>query len=144
MARKPVDAPAHEGAGVLLRNSVWQAGYERGVMDSLHALIKDPAGMLERAKRITEPVSETAALADALRRRVASRTGAERSASTRRLRRQLRDEAQAVEFAALVRAGDTTEQARAKMKIGDVKAKRLRAIAVRLNMIRPRQMKPSV
>lgn len=63
---------------------------------------------------------------------------------TKQLKRILRDEGQAVEFAALIRAGESTETARAKMGIGLVRAKRLRAIAVRLKWIRSRQMKAGV
>ena len=58
---------------------------------------------------------------------------------TKRLQRTLRDEGQAAEFAAMIRGGETTETARAKMGIGEVKAKRLRAIAVAHKWLEPHQ-----
>jgi hypothetical protein len=62
----------------------------------------------------------------------------QKSARIRRTQRLLRDEAQAVEMAALVRQGLTTEGARQQMRMGVVRAQRVRAVAVRLGLVSPR------
>lgn len=64
-----------------------------------------------------------------------------KAARTQARKRMGRDEAQAPEFAALIRAGNSTEEAREKMGIGAVRAKRLRAICVKMKWVRPRQRK---
>lgn len=131
-------------AVLLLQSSLWQTGYEQGVDDTLRELLKDPAATMERAKKLAASKTyDTAAMAAALRRHP-PQTPQQKAARTQELKRMLRDEEQAGVFAALVRSGLTTEEAREKMQIGAVRAKRLRAIAVKLKWIRPRQRKAGV
>jgi len=65
---------------------------------------------------------------------------AAKSARLSRARREVRDAELARELAAHVSNGKTTEQARLEMKIGVVRSQRVRALAVKLGLIAPRQM----
>ncbi len=138
--------------------------YDRGTMDALTAvvdaleanptrtareLLDDPALMFKAAKAAVERqrasdlefTKAIKARQEEMRRdREAGEDPAVKAGRTKRLRRTLRDEGQAAEFAALIRGGDTTETARAKMGIGEVKAKRLRAIAVAHKWLQPHQL----
>jgi hypothetical protein len=133
---------ASAAPGALLKSSLWQAGYAEGVYETLQALLDDEAATKERARQIvgmSTAMKQQLARANALRERALD--PAVKAARTQRLKRMQRDEAQAAEFAALIRAGESTETARAKMGVGAVRAKRLRAIAVKMKWIRSRQRK---
>jgi len=135
--------------------------YDRGTIDAFTAvvdaleahptrtareLLDDPALMFKAAKVAVEKrrASDREFIEAVKRAREESERKVEDPAAkagrTKRLQRTLRDEGQASEFAALIRAGDTTETARAKMGIGEVKAKRLRAIAVAHKWLQPHQL----
>jgi hypothetical protein len=120
--------------------AIWQSGYEQGVEDT--------------EKRFRDALSKEAAEFQAVARAVLARhvrasktaptgeTPQQKSARLRRTARLIRDEQQAREMAALIRQGDTTEQAREKMKIGVVRAQRIRATAVGMGLLDPRHRIP--
>jgi hypothetical protein len=134
----------------------FRAGYEAATIDILRLVRMESPKLQElleqmrpaldrldamdrlRAAHTMSPLARAILYPDTLPPLEAS---AAKAGRTKQLKRILRDEGQAAEFAALIRAGETTETARAKMGIGLVRAKRLRAIAVRLKWIRERQMR---
>lgn len=136
----PTADPA-PGAGDLFRSALWQAGYAAGVADVYRALVENRVATIEKAEQAVKHAEAMAlerARAAALRKaaaKVQAQSPAVKAARTKRLRRVFRDEAQAIEFAALIRAGHTTESARAQLGLGDVRARRIRAAAVRMGLI---------
>jgi hypothetical protein len=157
--------PEFETLGDMLQSSQ-RREYDRGVVDGYRLLLdamevhpyrtagdllKDPTLPFAKARAdATKARAISTAFAEAIKKRMAERAQerepgedpAIKSARTRSAKRALRDQGQAAEFALLIRGGETTETARAKMGIGAVKAKRIRAIAVRLKLIDRRQRKP--
>ena len=162
----PPEVPAGPSEGALALAGLVGADarrheYDRGAIDALKAvvdaleanptrtareLLEDPTLMFKGAKEAVEKQrASDRAFIDAVtraemeRERTPQEDPAVKSGRTKRLQRTLRDEAQAAEFAAMIRGGETTETARAKMGIGEVKAKRLRAVAVRMKWLERHQ-----
>jgi hypothetical protein len=131
----------------LIRSTADRGGYERGAIDflrvyrakdftTLDAALEKWSPAIERFDAMEKARAEAQAISG-----TAPTTMQAKASRTRQLNRMARDQAQAAEFAALIRGGETTVTAAKKMGIGIVRAKRLRSVAVSLKWIRVRQRK---
>jgi hypothetical protein len=105
-------------------------------LSGLYEHLKIAESFVRRRRDLERQREGTAAL---LRARQDTKDPAVKAARTKQYKRALREEGQAVEFAHLIRGGHTTQTARRVMKIGGDKAKRLRALAVRMKLLDAQQ-----
>lgn len=142
---KPAPATSSDGAA-----EAWRQGFEHGVTAGVAGILKrleEKLGPVEAARvvRALAPPDTSsgwaALLAIPAGRPSTGETPGQKSARLRRTQRLIRDEQQAVELAALIRGGDTTESARRKMGVGVVRAQRIRSVAVRLGLLQRRAAK---
>jgi hypothetical protein len=130
-------------------SEAWEAGFREGTRAAL-ALVEKAIGLQaiavalkvdapsngQRRKRIAELVAGSHVRPDS------GESPAQKSARLSRTRREIRDAELASELALHVNHGATTEEARAAMGgIGIVRAQRVRALAVRMGLIKPRQVR---
>jgi hypothetical protein len=128
----------------------WLDGFRAGITAALNYVDEMPD--LDKSVARTMKTDLVLHMVDAQHRRDATAretiskvierlSPAAKAGATKRVRRELQDQSLAGEFAAHIRAGLTTDEAREKMNLGAVKAQRIRAIAVRMGFIRSRQRK---
>lgn len=104
----------------------------------IRALLRDRTAVHEWLDRIAEKTKPEIEWYERQLRKDAA-TPEKKAGRTKQLHRLARDEAMARDFAALIRAGHTTETARAKMGLGDVRARRIRKMAVQAGLLMPQQ-----
>jgi hypothetical protein len=124
-----------------MRNPAFAAGYRRGFMDAVRREAEMEPGELAKAFRKAQRLKLAFVTGvEGSREGPPGETPAQKSARLRRARREVMDHAQAAEFARLIQSGETSDSARKKMgNMGDVRARRIRKLAVRLGLLKPHQ-----